>query len=116
MKKVFGFLLAFALVLGVFAMIPRKAFAADAIVGDMNGDGVVTDADAIHLLYHTFFPDEYPLNQSGDMNQDGSVTDADAIHLLYHTFFPDEYPLPEAGSTEEYDLEEDELEPIFRGN
>ena len=30
--------------------------------GDCNGDGEVTDADAIYLLYHTFYPTEYTLN------------------------------------------------------
>lgn len=64
-----------------------------ALRGDMNGDGLVTDADAIYLLYHTFFPEDYPLTQDGDFNGDNAVTDADAIYLLYHTFFPADYPL-----------------------
>ena len=63
------------------------------IRGDVNGDGVVNDADAIHLLRYTFFPEEYPINQSGDMNGDYEVNDADAIYLLRYTFFPEEYPL-----------------------
>ena len=64
-------------------------------VGDVNGDGEVTDADAVHLLYYTFFGDEeYPLNQPCDFNGDGEVTDADAVYLLYYTFFgAEEYPL-----------------------
>ncbi len=61
--------------------------------GDMNGDNLVTDADAIYLLYYTFFPNDYPLNQNGDFNGDELITDADAIYLLYHTFFPNDYPL-----------------------
>ena len=63
------------------------------ILGDFNQDEKVTDSDAIYLLYYTFFPDEYPLNQEADFNRDGKVTDSDAIYLLYYTFFPDEYPL-----------------------
>ena len=63
--------------------------------GDVNGDGVVTDADAVYLLYYTFFGDAgYPVNQPCDFNGDGAVTDADAVYLLYYTFFGEEsYPL-----------------------
>ncbi len=63
------------------------------IRGDFNGDDIVTDADAVYLLFHTFFPETYPLNQDGDVNGDGVVSDADAVYLLYYTFFPDTYPL-----------------------
>ena len=68
-----------------------------AVPGDLNGDFETTDADAIYLLMHTFFPDMYPLeNESAsDYNGDGEVTDADAIYLLMYTFFPEMYPLPE---------------------
>ena len=63
------------------------------VKGDMNGDGVVTDADALYLLRHTLFADRYPISQSGDVNGDGDVTDADALYLLRNTLFPDRYPL-----------------------
>ena len=63
------------------------------ILGDVNGDGYVTDADAVHLLYYTIFPEDYPINQIADFNGDGYVTDADAVHLLYYTIFPEDYPL-----------------------
>ncbi|MBQ6677315.1 MAG: hypothetical protein IJM71_04635 [Clostridia bacterium] len=61
--------------------------------GDLNGDEIVSDADAVYLLFYTFFPETYPLNQDGDFNGDGEVTDADAVYLLFYTFFPDTYPL-----------------------
>ena len=65
------------------------------LLGDVNGDGEVTDADAVYLLYYTFFGDAgYPVNQPCDFNGDGAVTDADAVYLLYYTFFGEEsYPL-----------------------
>ncbi len=63
------------------------------VLGDLNGDDEVTDSDAIYLMYHTFFPEEYPANQDCDFDGDGEVTDNDAIYLMYHTFFPEEYPL-----------------------
>ena len=61
--------------------------------GDMNGDGEVTDADALYLLRHTLFAEKYPIGQSGDVNGDGEATDADALYLLRYALFPDRYPL-----------------------
>ena len=61
--------------------------------GDMNGDGFVTDADALYLLRHTLFEDRYPISQSGDVNGDNVVTDADALYLLRFTLFEERYPL-----------------------
>ncbi len=63
--------------------------------GDVNGEGGVSSSDAVYLLMHTFFPEEYPINQDGDFDNSGRVDSADAIYLLMYTFFPDEYPLAE---------------------
>lgn len=62
-------------------------------LGDVNGDAVVSDADAGYLLMHTFYQDIYPVNQDCDFNKDGKVSDADAIYLLMHTFYSSTYPL-----------------------
>ena len=65
----------------------------DYISGDVNEDGKVDDQDAEYLLYHIFYPQQYPVRQDCDFNKDGSVDDKDAEYLLYHIFFPDAYPL-----------------------
>ncbi len=63
------------------------------IPGDVDGNETITDADAVYLLYYTFLPDAYPVNQDCDFNGDGVVTDQDAVYLLYYTFLPDQYPI-----------------------
>ena len=61
--------------------------------GDVNGDGVLTNADAIYLLRNIMLGDSYPINQGGDMNGDGTITNADAIYLLRNIMLGDSYPL-----------------------
>ncbi len=61
--------------------------------GNIDSAEGVTDRDAVHLLYHTFLPNLYPVNQDCDFNGDNEVNDKDAIYLLYHTFLPDLYPI-----------------------
>ena len=67
---------------------------AEEIVGDYDGDKLVTDSDVIYLLWHTVFAEDYPLNgKKADFDGDGAVTDSDVIYLLWHTVFPEDYPL-----------------------
>ena len=82
--------------------------------GDVDGNESVDKDDAIYLLMHSFFPEDYPINQEADYNGNGMVDKDDAIHLLMYTFFPDDYPLAPAPAavtittTEERKRDEDE--------
>ena len=95
------------LIVLIFCLFGSVAVRADepfpALPGDLNGDGVVTDDDAIYLLMHTFFAEDYPVTQDVDYDKDGSVTDDDAIWLLMYTFFPEDYPLT-GGQAAAYEL------------
>lgn len=62
-------------------------------MGNFNGDKVVDEQDAIYLLWHTLFPEVYPISINGDLNGDNHVSDVDAMHLLWHILFPEVYPL-----------------------
>jgi hypothetical protein len=63
------------------------------LVGDTDGNEGINKDDAIYLLMHTFFPEDYPLNQDCDFDGNGNVDKDDAIYLLMYTFFPEDYPL-----------------------
>ncbi len=64
------------------------------VAGDVDGKEGISDADAIYLLLHTYFPEDYPISQPCDFDGNGKVNDQDAVHLLFHTYFPEDYPLP----------------------
>ena len=65
----------------------------DYIKGDVNNDGDITDKDATYLLFHIFFPKDFPINQPANFDGKGSVDEDDVIHLLYHVYFPKLYKL-----------------------
>lgn len=86
--------------------------AAHFILGDLNGDGAVTSDDAIYLLRHTLFSQDYPIidydpnsatyNTSVDGNRrlqlanftrSGTITSDDATYLLRYILFPADHPL-----------------------
>ena len=63
------------------------------VVGDVDGNSEITSSDAIYLLMHTFYPEDYPVEQESDFNGDGNTNSSDAIYLLMYTFYPEDYPL-----------------------
>ena len=52
--------------------------------GDINGDGILNNKDAIYTLYNYMFGDErFPVNQSPDFNDDGVLNNKDALYIMY---------------------------------
>lgn len=62
-------------------------------MGDVDRNMKVDEDDAIYLLWHVFYPEEYAVHVSVDYDGNGSVNEDDAIYLLWHVFYPNDYPL-----------------------
>ena len=95
MKNIFYCILAVLMTSTLFAF-PVYA----TVLGDFTGDDRVKSDDAVYLLRHTLFGNEYPLNGYGDFTGDGNVTSDDAIYLLRHTLFSNDYPLNDFAADE----------------
>jgi len=63
------------------------------VIGDFDNDKDIDNKDVEYLLWHTLFPDSYPVSQAGDLTGDGNVNNKDVEYLLWYTLFPDSYPL-----------------------
>ncbi len=56
-------------------------------LGDVNGDGTISPADAIMILYHYFgVAQKGFFKAAADINGDGTISPADAIEALYKYF------------------------------
>jgi len=62
-------------------------------IGDLDRNDTLNEDDGIYLLWHNFFPEEYPIYAWADFDKSGAVDENDGIYLLWHNFFPEEYPL-----------------------
>lgn len=63
--------------------------------GNLNGDEIVDEDDAIYLLRHVLLgEDSFPVDQPVDYNNDGVTDEDDAIYLLRHVLLGEEaFPL-----------------------
>ena len=88
--KMVALILAIVISLSAFTVYAMETpitpgFPGVGVQGDVNGDGVVNDADATYLLMNLYFGNEvYPIHQNQDCDFDGDadLTEADAIALL----------------------------------
>lgn len=91
--KLVGLLMAAVLLLCLVQPVTGAAASGTAIPGDVTGDGYVNNDDVLCLLWHSLFPELYPLDGQTDFTGDGALTNDDVVLLLWHTMFPGKYPL-----------------------
>ena len=93
MKKMSAFLLWLILAALCIICISGPVLADSPLDGDLDGSGSVDNQDVEFLLWHTLFPEDYPLTANADFDGDGSVDNRDVEYLLWYTLFPEDYPL-----------------------
>lgn len=64
-----------------------------AVAGDLDGDCSVDNRDVEYLLWHTLYPEDFPITVAADFNGDNTIDNQDVEYLLWHTLFPEDYPL-----------------------
>lgn len=75
-------------------MYPVWEKLSDALLGDVNGDGGVTNADVLMIYRYIYNAQLYPLDvAAGDVNGDGNVTNADVLAIYRYIYNPVLYPL-----------------------
>ena len=61
--------------------------------GDLTGNALVDEDDAIYLLQHVLMPDAFKVEQNVDLDRNGQVDEDDAIYLLQYILMPEEFPI-----------------------
>jgi hypothetical protein len=64
------------------------------ILGDVSGDGLVTNSDVLMIFRYIYNPALYPLDvEAGDVNGDGDITNADVLKIFRYIYDPRLYPI-----------------------
>lgn len=61
--------------------------------GDLTGNRLVDEDDAIYLLQHILMPDDFKVEQNVDLDRNGRIDEDDAIYLLQYVLMPENFPL-----------------------
>ena len=65
-----------------------------ALLGDVSGDGKITNADILAMHQYIYEAELYPIDiKVGDVNGDGKITNADVLAMYRYIYSPETYPL-----------------------
>ena len=65
------------------------------ILGDVNGDGIITNADILMIYRYIYNPELYPLDPAlADVDSDRLVTNLDVLKMFRYIYNSELYPLP----------------------
>lgn len=80
----------YALKYGSTTVVPAERVL---LLGDVNRDGEITEADAAHIVWYMLFPNRFWVKENADVTGDQLVDFTDAAQILWHTLFPSSNPL-----------------------
>lgn len=77
-----------------FASVEGTVTVTDYVLGDVNGDGYVSNADVLCIFRYIYNSKLYPLTVVvADVNRDGFVTNADVLCIFRYIYNPNLYPI-----------------------
>ncbi len=77
-----------------FASVDGTVDVREGLLGDVDGDGLITNADVLMIYKYIYNAKLYPLDEAaGDVDGDGSVTNADVLMIYKYIYNPVLYPI-----------------------
>lgn len=64
------------------------------LLGDVNEDGIITNADVLKIFRYIYSSTLYPIDVAvGDVNGDGYITNSDVLNIYRYIYDPVRYPI-----------------------
>ena len=77
-----------------FAAVDGTVNVREGLLGDVDSDGYITNADVLAIYKYIYNAQLYPLDETlGDVDKDGYVTNADVLAIYKYIYNPNLYPI-----------------------
>lgn len=74
--------------------VPKPEPEPEYALGDVSGDGLITNADVLVIFRYIYDPELYHVDPKiGDVNHDGEITNADVLVIFRYIYDPELYPI-----------------------